>query len=129
FGPLCGLAHHEHRLAERGRLFLHATAVAEHECRHAEQPGEMRVVERLDESHIVKPSELGVHDLPHVRVEVDGKDHGDVRSPSQAPNGLCDRLHAVAETLATMTRNTNDALARKTFFQLDEATGEQRFLA
>ena len=48
-GPLGGVAHDQHRLAERGRLLLHAAGVGEDQVRAVHQVDEGQVVERLDQ--------------------------------------------------------------------------------
>ena len=77
-GPFGGLAHHQHRLAERGRLFLHPAAIGQHQVRDIEQAGEMRIVERFDQRDIVEPGQLGIHDLAHIGIEVDRKNNRNV---------------------------------------------------
>ena len=94
----------------------------------AEQAGEVRVVERLDQRDVVEPGELGIHHPAHVGVEMDGEDHRHVGPRREAADRRSDRLHAFAEALAAMAGDADDALAREPLLETGEAAGERGLL-
>ncbi|EEF93743.1 hypothetical protein CATMIT_01622, partial [Catenibacterium mitsuokai DSM 15897] len=52
FRPLGGVAHHQHRLAQRRRFFLDAAGVGEDDVGAVHQVHERQVVQRLDQMHV-----------------------------------------------------------------------------
>src|SRR3546814_6542110 len=49
FRAFGGFAHHQHRLAERGRFLLHAAAVGQDEMAEVQQADEMGIIQRSEE--------------------------------------------------------------------------------
>ena len=78
-GALGVLAGDEHRLAERGRLFLDAAGVGDHEVAAGQEAGEGRVAERLGEEDVVAAAEHLGQRLADPRVRVDREDEVDRR--------------------------------------------------
>ena len=77
FGPLGGVAHHEHGLAQTRRLFLNATGVGKDNGTLFHQIDELQILQGLDEEEI-RPREIFaehlVDGLAHIGVEVHGID-------------------------------------------------------
>ena len=76
-GALGDLAQHQHRLAQRGSLFLHPAAVGEDDVGAGHQVDELDVVHRLDQMHPLQIEELAHHHLLDLRVGM----HRNARPP------------------------------------------------
>ena len=99
--PLGGLAEHEHGLAQRRCLLLHAPGVGDDEVRATEQLRERRVAERLGEQHVGAAAELVAEDLAHTRVRMHREHEVDVGLVvGDARDALTDAGESVAPVLA-----------------------------
>ena len=125
-GALGRVAHDQHRLAQRRRLFLHPAAVGQHQVADIEQPREVRIVERFDQRDIVEAFELGIHDRADIGVEVHGKDNRHIITRRNLLNRFGDILHAVTEILAPVAGHADDALARKAALEFCQPAGQGR---
>ena len=126
-GALGGLAHHQHRLAQRGSFLLDAAAVGQHQLGDVEQPGEIGVVERFDQRDVVEPRERGVHHRADVGVGVDRKDQRQVGARRQPPYRLGDPFEPAAEILAAVAGDPDDALAREARLDPGQPRRQPRF--
>src|SRR6185437_4057513 len=52
-GPLSGIAHYKHWLAERRGFLLHATGIREHQKRSLQQPREREIAERFQQVDVL----------------------------------------------------------------------------
>ena len=109
---LGGLAHHEHGLAERGRLLLDAAGIGEHQVRAAHEVDEGDVVQRRQQVHVRGTAQDAAHRLLHVGVEVYRVHDLDVASRSELRQRPADVLEPLAEALAAVPGDEHEALAR-----------------
>jgi hypothetical protein len=109
-GTLGDLAHHEHGLAERGRFFLHAAGIGQHERRTLKEPHEAEIVLRLDEMHVGRAAERADHRCTYVRIQMDRIDDLHVATLREAHQRRADIAQAAAETLAPMAGDENQML-------------------
>lgn len=111
-GALGGVAHHEHRLAEPGRLLLDAAGVGEDEVRGRHEVVEVQDLERLDDAQAVEAVELLVGGLAHQGVHVDGIDRLDVGMLlHHAADGAEHAVHGLAQVLAAMRGDEDESAA------------------
>ncbi len=82
-GPLGRLAHDQHRLAERERLFLHPATVGQDEMAGVEQRHEFRIVERGQKRDIGQAAEPGLERRAEPRIGVQREQDGDVLARGQ----------------------------------------------
>ena len=111
FGALRVFAHHEHGLAERRRLFLHAAAVGQHQVAALLQIEERQVVLRLDQVDVRHVADLGRHHAPYVGVGVDGVDDLDVAARRKPLERGADALDAAVEILTPVPGDEDQLLA------------------
>jgi len=109
-GRSVGVAHDQHRFAQRGRFFLHAAGVGDDEGGARHQIDEGQVVLRLDEMDVVRVAQDAAHRLLHRGVEVHRIHHLDVGSLAQRFERGTDALEAVAEVFAAVASHQDEAL-------------------
>lgn len=111
-GALSGVAHHEHWLAEAGRLLLDAAGVGEDEVRGRHEVVEVQDLERLDDVQAVEAVELLVGRLAHQGVHVDGVDRLGVGVLlHDAADGAEHAMHGLAQVLAAVRGDQDEAAA------------------
>ena len=105
------VAQHEDRLAKRRRLLLDSARIREDQVGPMHEVGKWLVVERVDEVDFRQSAELFVDDLADLRILVDREDDLDVvELLRQLLERLVDVAHRLAEVLAAMRRDEDDAL-------------------
>lgn len=111
-GPLGGVAHDEHGLAERGRLLLDAAGVGEDQVRARHEVMEVHDLERVDDAQAVEAVELLVGGPPHQRVHV-YRVYGLRIGPllHDAAYGAEHAVHGLAQVLPAVRGDEDEAAA------------------
>ena len=109
FRPLGHIAHDQHRLAQRRRLFLHAAGIGQHDMGVLHQADEVQVVEWCDQMDVAHPAERLQHRAAHIRIQMDRINDVDVIAQRQLGQGRADMGEAVAEVFPPVTGHQQDA--------------------
>ena len=112
-GALGGVAHHQHRLAQRRGLLLDAAGIGQDQGAAVHQVDERQVVLRLDEVDIANLAQQAAHRLLYLRVQVHRIDHVQLRMlAGNACQRGADALEAGAEVLAPVPGHQHHAPGR-----------------
>ena len=112
-GALGGVAHHEHGLAQGGRLLLDAARVGEDEVGGGHEVMEVQHLQRVDDPQAVEAVELLVRGLTHERVHMDGVDRLGVGVLlHDSADGAEHPVHGLTEVLSAVRRHEDEAGAR-----------------
>jgi len=109
-GPFRLVAQHQHRLAERRRLFLHTARIRQQQIGAAHEVDKRHIVEGRDQEDIGALAQDALHRLPHVGVRMHGVDDLHVGARCQIGQRVGDFLEPFAETLPAV-RGGDDQLA------------------